>query len=202
MESTPTGEVDRRALLRKLAVAGAVGWTSPIILSSSPAAAGVFTAKCAPGAITATNSFVQTGCTGSNTTLTVTINFAGPCPCGGTKLWCAQKNAPGAVVFSSSSTLTMTGLVVPINGSITISGRVALGCTDRDGDTQYARYNWTMTATDNGAACNVANSISGVTLSARTLFTQATCPTLSGFTALAAPVFSPSASPGYVRPAS
>ena len=35
------------------AAAGAVGWTAPVILSSAPVSAGVFTAKCAPGTITA-----------------------------------------------------------------------------------------------------------------------------------------------------
>jgi hypothetical protein len=200
MEPTSTGEVDRRALLRKLAIAGAVGWTSPVILSSSPASAGVFTSKCAPGTITASASFVQTGCNNSGTTIRITINFSGPCPCGGTQQWCARKNSPAPTVTSSTSTLVMSGIAVPIFGSTTISGRVGLGCTDRDGDTQFALYNWSMTASDSGAACSVANSISGVTLSGRTLVTSPTCPSLAGFAASSTPVFSAGAPPGYVRP--
>ena len=56
---------------------------------------------------------------------------------------------------------------------------MALGCTDRDGDRQFAVYNWSMTARDSGAACASANSISAVTLSGRTLVTSAACPSLA-----------------------
>lgn len=73
------GGFDRRALLRRAAVAGAVGWTAPVILTSEIASAGVFTAKCAPGTTTASASFtvVPGGCTSSSSAINITINFAG-----------------------------------------------------------------------------------------------------------------------------
>jgi hypothetical protein len=189
--------MDRRALLRKAAAAGAVGWTAPVILSSSPAAAGVFTAKCAPGNVTASASFVRTACRSNNSDISITINFSGPCPCGGTALWCAQKNSPTPAVSTTTSTLVFV-VTIPIRATITISGRVGLGCTDRDGDTQFALYNWSMTATDNGRACSfVTNSISGVTLTGRTTVNSATCPPLTaGF---AAPAILSAPSSGLTR---
>ncbi|MEP1123837.1 MAG: hypothetical protein ABJH68_08115 [Ilumatobacter sp.] len=177
MGSSDTREIDRRTLLGKLAAAGAVGWVAPTILSSSPAAAGIFTAKCAPGNVTATNAFVPVNCLNNGSNVTITITFNGPCPCGGTRIWCSQRNTP---TTSASSTATVLSFLqfVPI-GSVTITGRVALGCTDRDGDTQFARYDWSMVAFDNGNACNTAiNSISGMTLSNRTLVTQPACATI------------------------
>jgi hypothetical protein len=170
-----TRRVDRRALLRKAAAAGAVGWTAPVILTSAPAAAaGVFTAKCAPGNVTATASFVRTACRNNNSDIRITIVFSGPCPCGGAQLWCARKVSP--LVTSSTSTIVFT-VTTPIGVIVNISGQVALGCTDRDGDRQFAAYNWSMRATDNGNPCSeVVNSISGVMLSNRTLITSATCP--------------------------
>ena len=190
---------DRRAALRRAAAAGAVSWVAPVVLSSSPAAAGVFTSKCAPSAITASASFVQTACTAFNSTISITINFSGSCPCGGTSLWCAQKNSPAPTVSSTTSSLVFS-VTIGIFSTITISGKVALGCTDRDGDTQYAVYNWSMTATDNGAACSVCNSISGVTLSGRTLVSSSGCPSLAALAAPAAPAAPPSpASPPGAR---
>jgi hypothetical protein len=198
-ETPDRTRVDRRALLRKAAAAGAVGWAAPVILSSGPVAAGVFTAKCAPGAVTAGASFTQTGCTNNDTTLRITINFSGPCPCGGTQQWCAQKNTPTPAVTSATSTLVFT-VVVPIRGSTVVNGKVGLGCADRDGDRQFAIYNWTMTASDNGNACNVANSITAVTLSGRTVTNSATCPPLTAALVAAAPQVAPAVPPGYVRP--
>ncbi len=198
MQEQPGRRVDRRALLRKAAAAGAAGWTVPVILSSSAASAGVFTAKCAPGTITATASFVRTDCLSQSSTVTITITFAGPCPCGGTKLWCAQKNSPGTVVSSTAATLVLPNISVPIFGSTAITGKVALGCTDRDGDRQYAVYNWSMTASDNGGPCNtVVNTISAVTLSGRTVTASVGCPSLAGAAILAAP--NSAAPPGAVR---
>lgn len=203
-----TRRVDRRALLRKAAAAGAVGWTAPVILTSAPAAAGVFTAKCAPGNVTVSSvSFVQVAgsCTDERTEIDITINFAGPCPCGGTPIWCGQLNTPARYAPGTITGSTLRFRVrIPIFNTIPINGRVALGCTDRNGDRQYARYNWSMTATDNGNACPVANSISGVTLSGRTLVPSVGCPSLaaSSLAGSSAEVLSaPAVPPGYVRPA-
>lgn len=180
MERNPHGGgFDRRALLRRAAAAGVLGWTTPVILSSETASAGVFTSKCAPGTITATASYVLVSCLPTTSIITITISFSGPCPCGGTKLWCAQKNSPAPTVSGTSSTLSFS-VTIPIFSTITISGKVALGCTDRDGDTQYAVYNWTMTASDNGGPCGtIINSISGVTLSNRTIVSGSGCPSLA-----------------------
>jgi len=170
---------DRRSLLRRAAAAGAVGWTAPVLLTTEVALAGVFSAKCAPGNVTASASFVRTACAGASSTIVITINFAGPCPCGGAAVWCSQKNSPTPTVSSATSTLSFP-VTVPIFSTVTITGKVALGCTDRDGDRQFAVYNWSMTASDNGGPCStVVNSISGVTLSSRTLASSATCPSLS-----------------------
>ena len=201
MEDNPHGGgLDRRTLLRRAAVAGAIGWTAPVILNAGTASAGVFTAKCAPGTITASASFVRTACVAASSTIVITITFNGPCPCGGTKKWCAQKNTPAPTVASATAVLAFP-VTIPVASTVTVAGKVALGCTDRDGDTQYAVYNWTMTATDNGAACSgVVNSISAVTLSGRTLVAGAACPSLA---ALAAPVAAPAgapAGPGATRP--
>ncbi len=199
VEPTPEGRsFDRRALLRKAATAGAVGWTVPVIVSSSPVSAGVFTAKCAPGTVTATATFATVLCQANSSTMNITINFAGSCPCGGTGLWCTQKNTPTPVVTGTTATLVLPNILIPISPTINIAGRVALGCTDRDGDRQYAVYNWTMTARDNGGACNTAfQSITQPVLSNRTLVTSASCPSLA-----AAAVFSATATPppGVVRP--
>lgn len=174
---------DRRALLRRAAIAGAAGWTAPVVLTCETAAAGVFTAKCAPGNITASATFVRTACLAASSTIVITITFAGPCPCGGTKRWCARKNSPTPTVSSTTATLAFP-VTIPIAATITITGKVALGCTDGDGDTQYAVYNWSMTATDNGAACStVVNSISAVTLSGRTLVVSNSCPSLAALVA-------------------
>ncbi|MEP6295857.1 MAG: hypothetical protein ABJ382_00915, partial [Ilumatobacter sp.] len=109
MDSVQGRELDRREVLRRLAAAGAVGWASPMIISSPASAAGVFTAKCAPGVVTAgAPSFSQTGCTGTGTTITVTITFAGPCRCGGVSTWCVQKNSPGGVVSSTTPTISFS----------------------------------------------------------------------------------------------
>lgn len=185
----------RRAALRRAAIAGGVGWVAPVVLTSSPAAAGVFTAKCAPSAVTATAGFVQTGCTAFNSTIRITISFNGTCPCGGTALWCVQKNSPSPSVSGTSSVFVFS-VTISVFTTVTIRGKVALGCTDRDGDTQYAVYDWVMTATDNGSACSVANSISGVTLSNRTLVTQSACPSLASLAPLSLP---PAAPPGARR---
>lgn len=177
--SPPDQGFDRRALLRRAAAAGAVGWAVPVVLTSEVVSAGVFTAKCAPGNVTASASFVQTACTATLTTIVITINFSGPCPCGGTATWCAQKNSPTPTVSSSTSTLAFP-VTIAISTTVTITGKVALGCTDRDGDRQFAVYNWSMTARDSGAACASANSISAVTLLVpRTLVTSAACPSLA-----------------------
>jgi len=173
-------------LLKKLAGAGAVGWVAPVILSSSPAAAGVFTAKCAPGTITSTNSFAQTGCDGGGTNVNITISFAGACPCGGVAVWCAQKNSPTPVVTSAAPSLFFN-VRVNIGVATVISGKVGLGCTDRDGDRQFAVYDWTMNATDNGGPCASANAITPVVLSNRTLVTSLACPSLASFAPAAAP---------------
>ncbi|HQV57122.1 MAG TPA: hypothetical protein PKV27_03850 [Ilumatobacteraceae bacterium] len=183
-----TAGLDRRALLRKAAVAGSIAWASPVIVSSGPAAAGVFTTKCAPGTVTATNSFSRTDCLPDSTVISVTITFAGPCPCGGAQLWCAQKNSPTPIVSTTTAALTFTVTLAAFS-TITISGKVALGCKDRDGDTQYAVYNWSMTATDNGAPCNrTTNSITSVVLTGRTLVTGAACPSLAGAALVAAQI--------------
>lgn len=184
MSEKDTSELDRRKLLKRLAGAGAAGWVAPVILSSSPAAAGVFTAKCAPGTITGTNSFVRTACLSNGSNITITLVFSGPCPCGGVQVWCAQKNTPTPTASSATQTLVFSQFV-PI-GSVVISGKVGLGCTDRDGDRQFAVYDWSMTASDNGQACNtVINSITPLTFSNRTLVTSATCPSLASFAAVA-----------------
>ncbi len=172
--------VDRRDVLRKAAVAGAVGWTAPMLISSVASAA-VFTPKCAPGAITATSSFVrvQGSCTNTKSEIDATITFAGTCPCRPTAIWCAQKNLQPPVVASTTNSLTFR-VVVPANSLIAVTGRVALGCTDRDGDVQFARYDWTFNATDAGSSCNnYTNTVTPPVLSGRTLFTQATCPSLA-----------------------
>lgn len=182
-ESPTDAGFDRRALLRRAAVAGAVSWTAPVILSSSIASAGVFTAKCAPGTTTSSATFVQNACGNASTTITITIVFAGPCPCGGASAWCAQKNSPSPTVASATSTLVFS-VTIPISTTVSISGKVAHGCTDRDGDRQYATYDWAMTARDSGQACGVANSISAATLTNRTTVISASCPSL---TALVAP---------------
>jgi hypothetical protein len=174
----PGDRVDRRALLRKAVAAGAVGWTVPVIISSGPAAAGVFTSKCAPSAITALAGFTQLNCTNNDTRVQITISFSGSCPCGGTPQWCARKNSPGGA-GSFLGTVLQFAVTIPIRRTINIAGKVALGCTDGDGDTQFAVYDWTMTATDNGSACSTANSISGVSVTGRTLVNSATCPPLT-----------------------
>jgi hypothetical protein len=183
----PTQGLDRRALLRRAAAAGAVGWVAPIIISTSAVSAGVFTAKCAPGSITATATFVRINCLASTSSITITITFSGPCPCGGTKRWCAQKNTPSPIVSSSAATLSFP-VTIPAGGSTVITGKVALGCADLDGDIQYATYNWSMSAFDNFAACStVVNSLSAVTLSGRTLVNSVACPSLAALAAFAAP---------------
>ena len=190
------GGFDRRALLRRAAVAGAVGWTAPVILTSEIASAGVFTAKCAPGTTTASASFtvVPGGCTSSSSAINITINFAGPCPCGGASVWCVRKSTPAPVAASTTASITFPVTITlggGGTGSTAITGRVAHGCTDRDGDTQYVVQNWSMTAFDSGASCaSGPNSISVVTLGART-------PTLTNPCPLAASlVASPAAAPG------
>jgi hypothetical protein len=198
--------VDRRALLRKAAAAGALGWTAPVILSSAPAAAGVFTAKCAPGPITIRDTqFEQIGCTGADTTLTIDIRFRFPpaCPCGGPQQRCAQVNSPGVPSTLFGGGRLRFTVVVPIGATITISGKVAVGCTDRDGDTQFSVYDWTMTATDNGAACDVASSITGAVLTGPpTLVTSPTCPSLTAFATSVVTRSATALPPGYVRPTS
>ena len=110
---------------------------------------------------------------------------------------CAEELA-GSVVSTGSSTLVFT-VTVPIFSTITIAGKVALGCTDRDGDRQYAVYDWSMTARDNGQACStVVNSISAVNVSGRTVTSSATCPSLAALTA--APLIVSSVAADVVRP--
>lgn len=200
MEELPDRKrVDRRALLRRAAAAGAVGWTAPIILTSSPAAAGVFTSKCAPGTVTATASFVRGACRSNNSDITITINFSGLCPCGGTRLWCTRKSTPTPVVTTTTSTLAFL-VTVPVVSAITITGRVALGCTDRGGDTQYAVYDWSMTASDNGGPCSgVINAISGVTLTGRTLVNSVGCPPATTLLTAPATAGSSGPAPGVTR---
>ena len=185
---TQENDVDRRALLRRLAIAGAVGWVAPVVVTSSPVSAGVFTAKCAPGAITATATWVRINCLSTTSAITITLTFNGPCPCGGTKRWCVQKNTPAPAATSTTATLSFP-VTVPAGGSTLITGKVALGCADRDGDIQYAVYTWSLSAYDNYAACStVVNSLSAITFTGRTLVTGTACPPL----AAAAPLASPS----------
>jgi len=89
---------------------------------------------------------------------------------------------------------------VPIGTTIAITGKVALGCNDRDGDTQFAVYDWTMTATDNASGCSTASSITGATLTGPTFVLSATCPSLAAAASLVVTRSVPSLPPGYVRP--
>ncbi|HRB04001.1 MAG TPA: hypothetical protein PLP26_11585 [Ilumatobacteraceae bacterium] len=89
---------------------------------------------------------------------------------------------------------------MPIGTTIAITGKVALGCNDRDGDTQFAVYDWTMTATDNASGCSTASSITGATLTGPTFVLSATCPSLAAAASLVVTRSVPSLPPGYVRP--
>lgn len=54
-------------------------------------------------------------------------------------------------------------------------------CVDRDGDYQWASYNWSMVASDSGAACNSAFSGTNPVLTNRQLHTQTACPLPASF---------------------
>lgn len=194
----PSSVTGRRDLLRRAVTAGAVGWTAPVILTSAVAHAGVFSPKCAPGTVGASASFVRTACDRTSATLQITITFSGLCPCGGGAFWCTRKNSPTPAVTGTTSSLAFS-VTLAAGGTITITGKVALGCIDRDNDRQYAVYDWSMTASDNNQPCNqTTNTITQPVLSNRTLVTQATCPTLTAAVAVTATRV---AVPGAVRPA-
>ncbi len=188
MASGSHNGLDRRALLRKVAAAGAVGWTAPVILSKPAAASGTFTAKCEPtGTLSGTTTNVQwLTCTFGTSNIQISLSFSGgSCPCGGTKLWCTAKTAPGTPFSSSSSTLVYQ-VGVPFAGTTNVSGQVAMGCTDRDGDVQWLVYDWTMSVSDTGGACNTAFSATNPVLSNRRFVCQASCPLPAAFAVAAA----------------
>ena len=81
--------IDRRSVLKKAAVAGAVAWTAPVILSNTAFAASVCTPKCAHANVTLTAT-AQDACTApvtevpsGNKILLFSINLpsGATCPC-------------------------------------------------------------------------------------------------------------------------
>jgi hypothetical protein len=200
-QAAEDGQVDRRALLRKAAAVGAVGWATPVILTSGPASAAAFTPKCAPGDMTAVATFAPVSCLPSSSFIDIRVRFTSACPCGNAGgRYCSQRNSPTPIVTGARN--LDFRVEVPI-GSLAISGKAARGCRDRDGDIQYAVYDWSMTAFDNGGPCGSAiNSVSAVTLSNRALVPGTTaCPPLNSF-ALASPSIASNGSPLTVRPTS
>lgn len=146
---------DRRSILKTAAAAGAVGWTTPLVLSSTVVAA--CTPKCAPGAFTISFTLERI-CEGQgdkSLLVTASVTPAALCPCGsGTP----TVTLSGANWFDTNNSGTCTGgnalTVTPSGGGFILrksgggavgSGciygcvRVTVACTDRSGQPTY-RY--------------------------------------------------------------
>jgi hypothetical protein len=157
---------NRRSALKKAAVAGAVVWTAPVLLSDSAQAVqllpGGCTAKCAP--IVDAVDLVVTGSKGAcddtapgqvirefNIT-SVTLGAAsGSCPCGGAE----------AVVTFTPETITYIdplgnqGNRTDVNvGSVSVT----FGCTDRVGNTIETTCEAQILASFSGSCQGVGNT--------------------------------------------
>jgi hypothetical protein len=155
---TPSGGFDRRSALKKAAVAGAVAWTAPMVLSSRASAAGdgFCTPKCDPE----TTPVLLAGCAyclDSNSKvpkLTLGVDGEGDCgACGGTATfgfsiaspflfqkdekgpsnYIGQLLVPGGnelIVSQANESTLGNGLYTSTSGALVVTST----CTDRNGD--------------------------------------------------------------------
>ena len=150
LDETPG--IDRRAALRKVAAAGTVAWTAPLILSGTAHAAMEFcTPKCRPG----TDPPLIDGCTfclgsGAGTKAAQIFFYPDPaltCPCGGSPAISLSGVSPGGSGPSQILEVSGPGVTPPYiivgnaaggslpAGTNTVAGLVVANtCLDRDGN--------------------------------------------------------------------
>lgn len=158
-------------MLRKAVAAGTIAWATPLALGST-ARAGVFTTKCTPTLITSSDfEWDRILCEWYGTAVRVEVTLAGGlCPCGGTVQRCASTG-------SFTATTATFDVFIPVNSTVTATMTFSVGCTDRDGDTRWATYVWSVTVSDNGRRCNrVTNVVTNNGISGPTLSDGAACP--------------------------
>lgn len=153
-DSTDNAAFDRRAALAKAAAAGAVAWTTPLVLSRSAHAAdtGTCTPRCtptgrpdvtAPEATTACDELDEDEPPRIRGSFGVTTDgFEDPvvCPCGGraTLTVNLQDTNTGTVtefaVDGRNVTFAVELPTTPFRGTLSVSFELVLSCSDRTGD--------------------------------------------------------------------
>ena len=135
-EHESTGSTfDRRSALKKAAVAGAVAWTAPVVLSSGASAMdGTCTPKCLP-AVGSSLTWAGTGCQG-NSVLTLQYRYSTPtCPCGGDAvLGALQLSSTAGTATESGGIVTVTIASFSIPSEFTLTVVQAASCSDRADD--------------------------------------------------------------------
>jgi hypothetical protein len=186
MRGTRPG-IDRRSAIKKAAVAGALVWATPVILSGT-AYAGVFTPKCVPPTPTSGTTASTPQCNDDvDLSGDITITLATTCPCGGTYQVCAKKTgaSSSAGTFTVPFHVTKTGSGGTwVDQAGTQSGKVAVSCADGSGDRQWSIYNYSFKSGLSGTAkCSGSGDNTRVTfnptnlgLSLQSTVQQSTCP--------------------------
>jgi hypothetical protein len=197
----PKTATDRRDLIRKAVVAGSLTWVTPTVLATKAYAAGC-TPKCGPADFVPTitgrdacNDEEVDGVPSGNKVAIFTISVpSSSCPCGGTATvsigpipteWdknvsCTSYSSQYATGIRLSNTQFAlykngalgNGFYIP-NGSFC----VAIGCTDRTGDTVWkvCSYNVCLNYTPAGA-CTTFTSVGVTTSNTECSASCAPCP--------------------------
>jgi hypothetical protein len=171
---TPTG-IRRRAALKKVAVAGAVAWTAPTVMSSRVSAQEVCTPKCAPvGGVLISATVVISPCgSGAPGTqpvkgiITSITAQAGSCGCGGTPTVVLVDPVPGGSIQIRPR---------PGNQRASFTVKVAVTCLDRRGRPVTVSCTVTFTDVGNPGNCQARGGES-VEYSARAVCGAPVCAT-------------------------
>lgn len=135
---TSTG-LDRRSALKKAAVAGAVAWTAPTILSSTAHAAPGegCTPKCLPAGTPQFSTTPIATCGGTYLVRFPLVLTGGTvtCPCGGTPTaTVVSATTLGALNTTIAGNVVVVSFVRAARGSFTTNIGVEATCVDRSGD--------------------------------------------------------------------
>jgi hypothetical protein len=148
---TPTG-IDRRAALKRVAVAGAGAWAAPVVMSNRVSAQEACTPKCAPvgGVLISATVLISPcgpGAPGTQPVRGVITSItaqAGSCGCGGTPTVDLIDPEPGGTLQIRPS---------PGNQAANFTVKVAVTCLDRRGRPVTVFCSVTFTDVGNPGNC-------------------------------------------------
>jgi len=155
-----TGGFDRRAALKKAAIAGGIVWAAPMIASTKASAAAVCTLDCAPTAASADITITGTkgpcipgGPPGSQRRTfginSVTIDSGAVCPCTGTA---TVTYSPEVIVYDDPD--PNQGIRTVQIGTLTVT----VTCTDEQGRSVARVCDASVIATFSGSCEGVGNT--------------------------------------------